>query len=103
MSIFSTMHAQIVLFAGYVLCFIALNAISFLISLFYRKKLHHASPRWGFLAAIALAFLSCVLLSGERNGPGASQSIGLLSLVGSALASIYSTARLFYIMQRVRK
>lgn len=97
------MHAQIVLFAGYVLCFISLNAIAFLISLFYRKKFHHASPRWGFIAAIALAFLSCVLLPWERDGIESSQSIGLLSLVGSALASIYSTARLLYIMQRVRK
>jgi drug/metabolite transporter (DMT)-like permease len=103
MSFFTAMHAQIVLFAGYVLCFIVLNAIAFLISLFYRKKFHHPSPRWGFIAAIACAFLSCVLLSGERNGAGASQSIGLLSLVGSALASIFSTARLFYVMQRVRK
>jgi hypothetical protein len=103
MSFFTAIHARIVFFAVYVLCFITLNAMAFLISLFYRKKLHHASPRWGFLAAIALAFLSCVLLSGERNSLGASQSIGLLSLVGSALASIFSTARLFYIMQRVRK
>jgi dolichol kinase len=88
---------------GYILCFIALNIISLLISLFYRKKFRHPSPQWGFLAAIALAFLSCALLFGERNGPVVLQSLALLSLVGSALASISSMARLFYIMQRVRK
>ncbi len=103
MNLFSANHMRFMLVEGYILCFIALNIISLLISLFYRKKFRHPSPQWGFLAAIALAFVSCVLLSGERNGPGASQSIGLLSLVGSALASIFSTARLFYIMQRVRK
>lgn len=103
MSFFTTMHAQIVLFAGYVLCFIALNAMAFLISLFYRKKLHHASPRWGFLAAIILSLLYCLLLPAGINRSAMAHGAAQFFLAGSALASVVSTVNLLLIMQKVRK
>jgi hypothetical protein len=94
---------QLLLIAGYVLCFIALNAVTFLISVFYRKKLQQPSPRWGFLIAIVLAFLSCALLLGGRSGSTSFAMIERLSIAGSVIASGISTVNLFYIMRRVRK
>ena len=103
MNFSSAADLEIVLFTGYILCFILLNAVVFLISLFYRKKFHHSSPRWGFLTAIILAVLYCLLMFGERNGSAAVHGAAQLSLAGSALASVMSTVKLFLIMQRVRK
>ena len=103
MSIFSIPHARFLLTAGYILCFVALNAVSFLISLFYRKKLQQASPRWGFLIAIAFAVLFCALLLGARDGSPLLAGIGRLSIAGSVVASAISTVNLFFIMRKVRK
>jgi hypothetical protein len=103
MSLFNAPHTQFLLIAGYVLCFVALNMISFLISLFYRKKLQQSSPRWGFLIAILLAFLFFALLLGARNGSSLLATIGRLSIVGSVIASAISTMSLFFVMRKVRK
>ena len=103
MNFSSAADLTIVFFAGYILCFVLLNAVVFLISLFYRKKFHHSSPRWGFLIAVILALFYCLLLLAQRNGSAAVHGAAQLSLAGSALASVMSTMKLFLIMQRVRK
>lgn len=103
MNFSSAADVAMVLFAGYILCFVLLNAVIFLISLFYRKKFHHSSPRWGFLTAIILALFYCLLLFGGQNGSPAVHGVAQLSLAGSALASVMSTVKLFLIMQKVRK
>jgi hypothetical protein len=103
MNLFSVTHAQAVLSAGYVICFAALNAVVLLISLFYRKKLMHPSPRWGFLAAIVLSLLYCMLLFGGRGCTAIFEKASLLFLGGGAFASIVNTAGLFSVMRKVRK
>jgi hypothetical protein len=103
MNVSSAADLESVLFTGYILCFVLLNAVIFLISLFYRKKFHHSSPRWGFLTAIILALFYCLLLFASRNGSEVVHGAAQLSLAGSALASVMSTVKLFLIMQRVRK
>ena len=96
-------NAPLLLFAGYIMCFIALNAVVFLISLFYRRKLLQPAPRWGFITAI---ILSCFyLLFGL--GPGRfSQGFWLAGMVFlgiSAITSAFSGLRLFVIMRKVHK
>ena len=103
MSHFSATNVQWMLYAGYVLCFIALNVIAFLISLFYRRKLQQPSPRIGFFLAIALAVLYGGLMFGERNGSAMLQGAAYCALSGSALASLFSMLRLFSVMRKVRK
>jgi len=100
---FTAENIQTALFAAYVLCAVALNGIALLISLFYRKKFRHASPRWGFLAAIFFLLLYCALLA---VGPGRSALADVaarLSLACGSLASVICTVNLFLIMQKVRK
>ena len=96
-------NAQAALFAGYVLCSVVLNTVALLISLFYRKKFHHPSPRWGFVVSIVFLLLYCVLLAVWKDGSALSIGVKQLVLAGSALASVASTVNLFEIMQKVRK
>ena len=103
MDLFASTPLQYVFFALYVVCFCALNAISFLISLFYRKNFQRSSPRWGFLAAIALAFLSLGLLLAGRHSSPAVQMAARLCLLGSIAGSIFSAMSLFLLMRKVRK
>jgi drug/metabolite transporter (DMT)-like permease len=103
MSVLTTAQAQAVLFGGYVLFSVALNGIALLISLFYRKKFRHPSPRWGFLAAIVFSLLYCVLLAGGIYRSPLVHSAAQVFLACSALASVMSTVNLFLIMQKVRK
>jgi hypothetical protein len=99
----AALNIRIALFAGYLLCFVALNLIAFLISLFYRKKLHHPSPRFGFIAAIVLAGAYCLSWIGIRSSSASVRGIELLFLGAGALISISSTIRLFLTMRRVQK
>jgi hypothetical protein len=103
MSVLTTEQAQTALFAGYVLCSVGLNGIALLISLFYRKKFHHASPRWGFLAAIIFSLLYCVLLAAGTDRSPLSHGVAQICCAASALVSVISTVNLFLIMQKVRK
>jgi hypothetical protein len=103
MDLFHTTPLEYVFFALYVVCFCALNAISFLISLFYRKNFQRTSPRWGFLASIALALLFLGLLLAGRNGPPAIEMAARLCLLGSIAGSVFSATSLFFLMRRVRK
>jgi len=103
MSLFTTVNAQAALFAGYVLCSVVLNTVTLLISLFYRKKLHHPSPRWGFVVSIVFLLLYCALLAAGDNGSALAIGVKQLVLAGSALASVVCTVNLFQIMQKVRK
>jgi hypothetical protein len=91
------------LFAGYLLSFVALNLIAFLISLFYRKKLCHPSPRFGFVAAIVLAGAYCLFSIGLRGASASMRGIELVFLGAGALTSAFSTIRLFLIMRKVEK
>jgi|WetSurMetagenome_2_1015567.scaffolds.fasta_scaffold1537335_2 hypothetical protein len=96
-------RAQSLLIAGYVLCFIVVNVVTFLIAVFYRKKLQQPSPRWGFIAAIALAILYCALLLSGRTQTGTLFVVERISITAGVIASALSTVNLFYIMRRVRK
>ena len=103
MGLFHATPTQYVFFALYVVCFCALNAISFLISLFYRKNFQRSSPRWGFLASIVLALLFLGLLLAGRNGSPAVIMAARLCLLGSIAGSLFSAMSLFFLMRRVRK
>jgi hypothetical protein len=103
MNLPGAMNIRIALFAGYLLCFVALNLIAFLISLFYRKKLHHPSPRFGFIAAIVLAGAYCLSCIGIKGASTSVRGIELLFLGVGALASVSSTIRLFLTMRKVQK
>jgi hypothetical protein len=96
-------QVQAALFAGYVLCSVALNGIALLISLFYRKKFHHPSPRWGFIAAILFSLLYCVFLAAGTDQSPLLRGLSQACLAGSALVSVLCTVNLFLIMQKVRK
>ena len=103
MSFFTAENAQTALFAAYVLCSVALNGIALLISLFYRKKFRHASPRWGFLASIVFSLLYCTLLAAGTGRSALANGAVQFSLACGALASVICTVNLFLIMQKVRK
>jgi hypothetical protein len=96
-------NAQSALFAAYLLCSVALNGIALLISLFYRKKFHHPSPRWGFFASIVFSMLYCALLAAGPSRFASLEGAARLLLACGALASVICTVNLFLIMQKVRK
>ncbi|MBN2188367.1 MAG: hypothetical protein JW699_02850 [Chitinispirillaceae bacterium] len=103
MSFFTGENAQALMSAAYVLCSVALNGIALLISLFYRKKFRHASPRWGFIAAIVFfLFYSALLMTGADRS-ALFHGVAHAFLACGSLASIVCTVDLFLIMQRVRK
>jgi hypothetical protein len=103
MSFYGEPHGNLLLIAAYALFFVALNAVSFLIALFYKKKFKQSSPRWGFIIAVvfAAAFIAC--LAGGRTGSTVFQSFARCAAAVSAIASVFSTVSLILIMQRVRK
>jgi len=103
MSVFATVNAQTAVFAEYVLCSVVLNTVALLVSLFYRKKFHHPSPRWGFVVSIVFSLLYCALLAAGTGDSALSICLAQIVLAGSALASVASTVNLFQIMQKVRK
>jgi hypothetical protein len=103
MSPFTAENAQAVLCAAYVICSVALNGIALLISLFYRKKFRHASPRWGFIAAIFFfLFYSALLVTGGGRSD-LFHGVAHAFLACGSLASIVCTVNLFLTMQKVRK
>jgi hypothetical protein len=77
--------------------------LALLISSFYQKKFNQSSPKAGFLTAIILALVFIVVLFIPQKNVFFLQIIGILSLLGSAVASIYSILYLFFAMSRVRK
>jgi uncharacterized membrane protein YsdA (DUF1294 family) len=103
MNFYGEPHSNLLLIAIYALCFIALNTISFLIALFYKKKFKQSSPRWGFILAVSFAFLFIVCLLGGRTGSPVLQSAARCTIAAGAIASVFSTVSLIFIMQRVRK
>lgn len=103
MTFYGEPHSNLLLIAMYALCFIALNAISFLIALFYKKKFKQSSPRWGFILAVSFAMLFIACLLGGRTGSPVLQNTARYLIAAGAVASVYSTVSLIYIMQRVRK
>ena len=123
---FTAANIRVVFFAGYLLCFVALNLIALLISLFYRKKLCHPSPRFGFIAAIVLTGAYCLFTIGFRGAfvqmrefellflnlprfgivvhlTASIREIELLFLGAGAVTAAFSIVRLFLIMRRVQK
>jgi len=105
MSLYGGPYGDLVIVAIYALSFAALNTISFLIALFYKKKFKQSSPRWGFIIAVLFAFVFVVFLLAGRTGPSAAvfQSFARSAAAVSAVASAFSTVSLIFIMQRVRK
>jgi hypothetical protein len=103
MSFYGEPHSNILFIALYALCFIALNTISFLIALFYKKKFKQSSPRWGFVIAVVFALLFIACLLGGSTGSPILQSVARSVIAAGAIASVFSTVSLILIMQRVRK
>lgn len=103
MSFYGDPHSNLLFIAIYAVFFVALNSISFLIALFYNKKFKQSSPRWGFILAVffALMFIACLL--GGRTGSPVLQSAARFAVAAGAIASVFSTVSLIFIMQRVRK
>ncbi len=91
------------LLQGFVLCFSFFNFVSLLISEFYHKKIGHASPRVGFVVAIILGvgylIVSTLSIMAQRGLPFIESGL----LLGCGLASMWSSAALFYTMKRIRK
>ncbi len=91
------------LLQGFVLCFSFFNFVSLLISAFYHKKFGHPSPRAGFAVAIALGVgylvVSTLSIVVQHGLPFIESGL----LLGCGLASMWSSAALFYTMKRIRK
>jgi uncharacterized membrane protein len=96
-----------VLCAGYVLAIACINLNLYLISAFYQKKFNQLSPRVGFIVSIVLAiiFVSSFFFSdpNQAAGWGHLRIARLFFLVGSAVASGWSSAALYATMRKPRK
>jgi hypothetical protein len=103
MTFYGVPHSNLILIAVYAFSFVVLNTISFLIALFYKKKFKQSSPLWGFVAAVCFAFVFIVCLLGGRTGSPVMQGLARGAVAVSVVASVFSTASLIVIMQRVRK
>jgi|WetSurMetagenome_2_1015567.scaffolds.fasta_scaffold53021_3 hypothetical protein len=102
-SVFGSTPFEYILYTGYVLCFIGLNIIAVLISLFYRKNFQRSSPRWGFLVSMILSVLFLATLLAARNGSLLLATAAKTALAGAALTSMYSCLSLYALMRKVRK
>jgi hypothetical protein len=103
MSVFNSTPAEYILFTGYVLCFVTLNIIAGLVSLFYRKNFQRSSPSWGFLASMVFSMLFLATLLAARNGSLFLLTASKFALAGAAVTSMYSGLNLYVLMRRVRK
>ena len=96
-----------VLCAGYLLAVAGINLNLYLISAFYQKKFNQLSPRAGFIVSIGLAilFVSSFFFPGpdQVSGWGHMRIAQLFFLVGSAVASGWSSAALYITMRKPRK
>jgi uncharacterized membrane protein YoaK (UPF0700 family) len=93
-------QTQNVLLAGYVLCFVFLNGITYLISSFYRKKFNQVSLRVGFLIAMLAfsAYVPCLFIHSD-----ACKAVQTLLLLAGSGASIWNSVVLYLTMKQVRK
>jgi hypothetical protein len=96
------MTLSVVFLAVYLGSFVGLNAICFLISSFYRRRVQEPSPRAGFLLG-ALASLALAVLALVPSQAGWLKVVQILLLCFSAAASGINTVGLYYTMKRVRK
>ena len=55
------------LFIGYIGCFVVLNSVAFLISLYFKKSVQKKSIYWGFIYAIILFIAALVLRVSHFN------------------------------------
>lgn len=98
-----TLILSALLLQGFVLCFSFFNFVSLLISAFYHKKFGYPSPRVGFAVAIMLGIgyllVSTLSIVVKRGLPFIESGL----LLGCGLASMWSSAALFYTMKRIRK
>jgi xanthine/uracil permease len=102
-SVFNSTPLEYILYTGYVLCFVGVNIIAVLISLFYRKNFQRSSPRWGFLTSMILSVLFLATLLAARNGSLLLATAAKIALAGAALTSMYSSLSLYALMRKVRK
>ena len=102
-SVFNSTPLEYLLYTGYVLCFIGLNIIAVLVSLFYRKNFQRSSPRWGFLISTILSILFLATLLAARNGSLLLATAAKIALAGAVLSSMYSCLSLYALMRKVRK
>jgi len=96
-----------VLCAGYFLLIALVTCMMYLISSFYKKKFNQPAPRYGFILAIAftMLFVASLFFTVSSTAP----QLNIFSLVqtsfviGSALASGWSSVNLLIIMKKARK
>ena len=93
--------------AGYLLAVACINLNLYLISAFYQKKFNQVSPRAGFIVSIVLTiiFVSSFFFSdpGQTAEWGHLRIARLILLLGSAVASGWSSAALYITMRKPRK
>lgn len=96
-----------VMCAGYMLAVVCINLNLYLVSAFYQKKFNQATPRMGFIVSMALIilFVSSFFFAdpGQETGWGHLRIVRLFFLLGSAVASGWSSAALFITMRKPRK
>ncbi len=93
--------------AGYFLSMMCINCILYLFSSFYRKKFNQPSPRAGFIVAtiLGLFYVFILFYMGSPHFPGwvIVRIVKTVCMAGSAIASGWSSASLFYTMKQTRK
>ncbi len=96
-----------VLCSGYVLMIAWVNCTMYLISSFYRKKFNQPAPRYGFITAIifAILYVASLFFTGAASTAQANifEGIRTTCIIGSAVASGWSSVNLLIVMKRARK
>lgn len=94
---------NIILMVGYVVFSILLNTVALLISSFYQKKVNQAAPKIGFILSIVFSLMFVIVVLTFQKSSIILQLLTVFSLLGSALASAFSTLHLVFTMRMVRK
>ena len=96
-----------VLCVGYVLSIAWINCTMYLIASFYRKNFDQPVPRTGFIIAIvfSLVYVASLFFTVDSSALQSSiiKTIWTICLIGSALASGWSSINLLLIMKKPRK
>jgi hypothetical protein len=96
-------YLPVLLVAGYILSFVALNALALLISLFYRKKFQTKSPVGTFLASLIAGLCAIIMVLVANIGHRFLLNMAYIVLAFGGIASIIGAINLFFIMRRVGK
>jgi len=88
----------------YVAALMGFSLISLLISSFYRRKFRQSSPRAGFVSSFVLGvcFLGSYAFMHEETAAMV-RTVQIYLLLGSGVATMYSSIGLYFTMKKVRK